>query len=80
MEVAGAGSLAATLAELIELGRTLQEALPPFTSNVADILRLPAKGRVRTGCDADLVVLDDRGAVTDVMARGTWRIRNGAET
>ena len=80
MEIAGADSLAAALVELVERGHALEEALPPFTSNVADILRLPAKGRVRAGADADLVVLDDSGGVADVMARGTWRIRNGSET
>jgi len=80
MDVAGAESLVAALSELVRLGRTLEEALPPFTSNVADILRLPVKGRIREGGDADLVVLDESGAVADVIALGTWRIRSATAT
>ena len=29
------------------------------------------------GSDADLVVLDENGAVRDVMARGRWHVREG---
>jgi len=52
---------------------------PPFTSNVASLMRLPGKGRIELGCDADLVVLDDAHRVTDVMAGGRWHVRDGAQ-
>jgi beta-aspartyl-dipeptidase (metallo-type) len=76
MDVGAASALASTLAELVARGRPLQQVLPPFTSNVADLLRLPAKGRLHPGADADLVVLDEHGAVQDVMARGRWHVRD----
>jgi beta-aspartyl-dipeptidase (metallo-type) len=76
MDVGVPGALATTLAELVAGGRPLEQVLPPFTSNVADLLRLPAKGRLHPGADADLVVLDERGGVRDVMARGRWHLRD----
>lgn len=74
MGVAGAESLIETLAELVERGHLLEACLPPFTSSVADLLRLHRKGRIEVGHDADLVALDDSGRVSDVMARGIWRV------
>ncbi len=54
----------------------LERSLPAFTSNVADLLRLPNKGRVEIGADADLVVLDEDFAVRHVMALGQWLVRD----
>jgi beta-aspartyl-dipeptidase (metallo-type) len=77
MEVAQSSTLLATMSSLLECEHPLEKVLPPFTSNVADLLRLPRKGRIEPGADADLVVLDDRHAVGDVMARGVWHLRQG---
>ncbi|GJG87058.1 isoaspartyl dipeptidase [Gemmatimonadetes bacterium T265] len=71
---AAAGVLRALLARGVPLGR----ALEPITSNAAALLRLPGKGAVAVGGDADLVVLDPAGGVRDVMARGVWHVRGGA--
>jgi beta-aspartyl-dipeptidase (metallo-type) len=76
MDVGAPGALVSTLAELVARGRPLEQVLPAFTSNVADLLRLTSKGRLHPGADADLVVLDERGAVHDVMARGRWHLRD----
>jgi len=76
-DVGTSASLPATLAELIDRGHPLETALAPFTSNPAEILRLPSKGLLTVGSDADLVVLDDAFRVTDVMARGRWHVRDG---
>lgn len=77
MDVGDPGALAGVLRRLLERGVPLGEALPPFTSNVAGLLRLPGKGVVAVGADADFVVLDERGGVRDVMARGRWHVRGG---
>jgi beta-aspartyl-dipeptidase (metallo-type) len=36
------------------------------------------RGRIASGMVADLVVLDEDGAASDVMARGAWHVRDGA--
>ena len=78
MDVGHSGALVETLRELLARGVSLEDALPAFTSNVADLLRLPGKGRIAVGGDADLVALDDAGGVTDVIARGRVHVRGGA--
>lgn len=78
MDVGASTALAEALAELLARGVALEQVLPVFTSNVASFLRLNAKGRIRVGADADLVVLDDSHHVHDVMARGVWHMRDGA--
>ncbi|MGH8226040.1 MAG: beta-aspartyl-peptidase [Gammaproteobacteria bacterium] len=70
MDVGAPGALLATLNELLARGVPLEQALPPFTANVATLLRLPGKGRIAVGADADLVALDGEGAVQDVIVRG----------
>ena len=77
MDVGDPAALAGALRSLLDAGVPLETALPPITSNVADLLRLPRKGRLRTGADADLVTLDDAGRIRDVMARGRWHVRDG---
>ena len=78
MDVGHSGALVDTLCELLARGIALQDALPAFTSNVAGLLRLPGKGRIAVGADADLVALDASGAVTDVFAGGRPHLRDGA--
>jgi beta-aspartyl-dipeptidase (metallo-type) len=77
MDVGEPSAMAATLRGLLGTGQPLERVLPAFTANPARVLRLPRKGRLVKGADADLVVLDDKGAVTDVMARGRWHVRDG---
>lgn len=77
MDVGQPAAMADTLRRLLERGERLERVLPAFTSNVARVLRLPAKGQVAAGADADLVVLDGGGRVTDVMALGRWHVRGG---
>jgi beta-aspartyl-dipeptidase (metallo-type) len=76
MGVGDAAGLMITVRRLLERGFPLEQILPPFTTNVATLLRLPQKGRIAVGHDADLVVLDAEFAVHSVMARGQWHLRN----
>ena len=77
MDVGSPAAMADCLASLLQSGAELERVLPAFTSNVASSLRLPAKGHIDVGADADLVVLDADGKVRDVMARGLWHVREG---
>ncbi len=70
-------ALSETLAELVGRGHALEDVLPAFTSNVASFLRLPRKGVLAPGADADLVVLDAEQRVRDVLCRGRWMVRGG---
>ena len=77
MGVGRPGALLDTLRALLGRGRDPAEVLPPFTSNVADLLRLRGKGRIEVGADADLVVLGDDDTAAHVMALGRWHVRHG---
>jgi beta-aspartyl-dipeptidase (metallo-type) len=77
MDVGTPGALLATLAELLERGVPLDTALPAFTANVATALRLPHKGRIGIGMDADLVCLDENHRTLHVIARGRLHRRDG---
>ncbi len=78
MDVGHPHELMDTLRELLRAGRALDLVLPPFTTNPARLLRLPAKGRIAEGADADLIVLNENDGANDVMARGRWHVRDGA--
>jgi beta-aspartyl-dipeptidase (metallo-type) len=79
MDVGRPSTLLAALRALVARGLPLERALPVFTSNVADQLRLTGKGRLAVGHDADLLVLDAGGGLDAVMARGRWMIRDGSQ-
>ncbi|MCH8301354.1 MAG: beta-aspartyl-peptidase [Proteobacteria bacterium] len=79
METAKPASLIETLQTLLVNGAALEQVLPAFTSNVADILRLHDRGRIRDGDAADLIVLDDDNEISDVMIAGIWHVQAGAQ-
>jgi beta-aspartyl-dipeptidase (metallo-type) len=76
-DVGRPSALGETLEELLAGGHALERVLPAFTSNPARVLRLPRKGHLSPGADADLVVLDAANRIADVMARGRWHVRAG---
>ncbi|MFL5490307.1 MAG: amidohydrolase family protein, partial [Gemmatimonadales bacterium] len=80
MDVGRPSAMAEALQALLACGQPLERILPAFTSNPANLLLLPRKGHLTTGADADLVVLDEEGAVSDVMARGAWHVEEGRST
>lgn len=55
----------------------LEDALRFVTVNPATSLKLPRKGRVAEGYDADLVVLDAALSISHVFARGVCMIEEG---
>lgn len=78
MEFATSAGLPDTLRELIYRGHRLDAVLPAMTSNVSRLLRLPGKGRIAVGNDADLVCFDEELGVRHVMARGCWMVQDGS--
>lgn len=76
MDIGQPDALLDMLQRACQRGLTLQQVLPVITSNPARLLRLHHKGRIDTGMDADMLVLNDDLQVTDVMARGFWHLRD----
>lgn len=59
-------------------GFALGDVLPLVTSNTADVLKLPTKGRLERGCDGDVAVLDRATlAPRHVVAAGRVLMRDG---
>lgn len=57
----------------------LETAIRAVTINPARILKLPAKGRIEPGCDADLCLLaEDTLEIDTVICKGRTMVSNGA--
>ena len=80
MDVGRPSSLLETLRALLGRGIALEAALPCMTRNVAAHLRLPRKGELVAGADANLCVLDGALQLRHVMARGRFHLRDGQPT
>ena len=79
MDIGRPASLLETLQALLGNGSAMEQVLPAFTSNVADILRLRDRGRIRDGGAADMIVLDEQNEISDVMIAGIWHIQAGKQ-
>lgn len=55
----------------------LDKAVRLFSSNTADFYKLAGKGRIEPGRDADLILVDEGLALTDVIARGKRLMADG---
>jgi beta-aspartyl-dipeptidase (metallo-type) len=55
----------------------IEISLKVLTSNVASILKLPGKGFIRRGMDADLLFLDRELKIVHLLAMGKWAVRDG---
>jgi beta-aspartyl-dipeptidase (metallo-type) len=62
---------------VITEGVPLETALMVLTSNPAKILKLKQKGRIETGMDADILLLDKELNINSVFALGTRVVENG---
>jgi beta-aspartyl-dipeptidase (metallo-type) len=76
MDFGRASTLGETLVETLHKGLPLETVLPMLTSNVATILRFKSKGQIAVGFDADLLVMNEKYEITDVMAQGVWHKQN----
>ena len=54
----------------------LELALKVVTSNVAEVLKLKSKGRIREGMDADLLILNKDYTIRDMFAGGVPMVRD----
>lgn len=77
----GIGSVSTLYGEVkdavLEDGIPMETAIRVITSNVADTLKLNAKGRISQGKDADLVLVKKEDlSINSVIAKGKWMIRD----
>ena len=79
MDIGRPQMLARTLRDLLQRGAELAQVLPAFTSNVADILRLHDRGRIRQNNVADCLVLDEQNRIAGVMIAGIWHVEDGQQ-
>ena len=71
-------SLYEEMTDAIRLGVPVQDALRVVTSNPARILKLPHKGQLQLGADADLLLIDKNTLeLKAVMAKGRWLFSDG---
>jgi beta-aspartyl-dipeptidase (metallo-type) len=75
--MAGPEAILSTLRELAASGLPWGDAASFATVHTADLLGLSRKGRLASGADADILVLDAAGAVDRVYARGRALVVDG---
>jgi len=80
MDTGSAETLIQTLQSLLAAQQDLATVLPLFTENVAQLLRFKTKGRIATGYDADLIILNQDNQISDVMGGGRWFVQKGKPT
>lgn len=76
LTVAGFGSLLEEVRDLSQ-SLTLEQAWPLVSLNVAQRLKLPHKGCIAPGYDADLLMLDEAFCVERLWAGGRLMVDNG---
>ncbi len=77
LEVGTVGSLFNQVRNTVKYANIpLQTALKVITTNSARNLKLPDKGSIETGKDADLVLLDKNLEIDTVIARGQTMVEN----
>lgn len=65
--------------EIVQSGESLEEAIKPFTSNVAKVLKLDKEvGFVKEGYFANLVLLNEDLEIETVISQGQFMMKNGA--
>lgn len=62
---------------IVEEGIPVETAISFVTQNVARVLKLRSKGRIRSGGDADLILVNDRWEIVHVFAKGRQMVEDG---
>ncbi|MFL0196582.1 beta-aspartyl-peptidase [Clostridium sp. WILCCON 0269] len=65
-----------SIRESIEMGIPMELALIPLTSSPAKFLKFNHKGRIAEGCDADLILLDNKLNINTVISKGKIMVQN----
>lgn len=76
MDFGRTSALTEAMQELLTEGLPLEQILPFFSSNAAQLLKLECKGHIAEGMDADIVILDAHHNINAVMAMGEWHVRD----
>ena len=74
MDFARSASMTEVFYQLLDEGISLQQTLPFFSTNVAQLMNFEHKGELSVGNDADLLVLDSKNRIQHVMAQGQWHM------
>lgn len=74
MDFASSSAMTDVFYELVGNGLPIESVLPFFTSNVAALMNFSMKGKLQTGSDADLTMLDADNKISHVMAQGQWHV------
>ena len=74
-------TLFATVRDLIEKEHvSVCDAVSLITCNVAEAMLLTNKGYLKDGYDADIVLVDEKWNITDVLCRGEFAVHDGVIT
>ncbi|WP_446899038.1 beta-aspartyl-peptidase [Clostridium sp. LBM24168] len=65
-----------TIRESIQRGISLENAIIPFTSSPAQLLKLKGKGQIKEDFDADILLLDKKLNLYCVIAKGKIMVNN----
>ena len=76
---AKSSAMAVTFKAMLDMELPIEKILPLMTSNVAELLKLHRKGRIETGFDADLLVINDSHDIHGVMVNGVWHVKQGRQ-
>jgi beta-aspartyl-dipeptidase (metallo-type) len=79
MDFASSSAMAISFKAMLDMDLPMASILPLMTSNVADLLKFHRKGRIDTGFDADLLIINDTHEIQSVMANGVWHIKQGEQ-
>ncbi|MDT0596505.1 beta-aspartyl-peptidase [Glaciecola petra] len=76
MDFAESISMTNVFYELLDAGEKVEQFLPFFSTNVAELMNFHNKGRIKEGADADLIIFDNNNRIEHVMALGHLHVQH----